>query len=97
MSKLPSFRSYGQYASDNYGAHTLVFTDSQGNSFYFSFKTLVAFISNKGLVCSKNYWGVTTAKHLNWIQPDKSKRVDSDTFKKLYDECFPDEPLAQAS
>jgi hypothetical protein len=60
------------------------FTDTKGNQFLFSYETLVAFQSTKtGLVCLKNYWGTTTGKHLNWIQPDKSKRVDQENFDKL--------------
>ena len=62
----------------------MLFTDTQGNEFYYSYKTLVAFRTTKtGLVCLKNYWRQTTGKHLNWIQPDKSKRVDQATFDKL--------------
>lgn len=84
---IPSFRSYGDYENSNYGAHSLMFTDNKGQKFYFSYRTLVAFYSNKtGLVCIRNYWGTTTGKHLNWIEADKNKRVDQETFDKLLEE-----------
>lgn len=87
MSQLPEFRSYGDYSNDNYGAHSLVFTDTQGNDFYFSYKTCVAFSTIKtGLVCSENVWSVTTGKHLNWIQPDKKERVSNDVFEQMLKE-----------
>jgi len=84
---IPKFSSYGDYSSDNYGAHSMVFTDNKGRSFYFSYKTLVAFEDvNHGLVCLQNYWNTTTGKHLNWIEPDKKKRVDQETFDRLLGE-----------
>lgn len=83
MVNLPSFYSYGNYNSDNYEAHSLCFT-VKGSDFYFSYKTLIAFRSDKtGLVCQINYWGQTTGKHLNQIEPNKSKRVDEKEFNKL--------------
>lgn len=85
--KTIKFENYGKYSSNNYGAHTLCFTDPKGNDFYFSYDTLVAFRSLKtGLVCMKNMWGVTTGKHLNWIQPDKTKRVGAELFDNLLKE-----------
>lgn len=84
--KLPKFGTYGNYSSDNYGAHCLYFVDASGNSFYFSYKTLVAFSGKNGLVCIQNYWGPTTGKHLNWIEPDHSERVDKETFERLLGE-----------
>jgi len=83
------FHNYGEYSSDNYGAHTLCFTDSRGNDFYYSYKTLVAFRGSNGLVVHQNRWGTTTGKHLNWIDGgQKDSRVDNETFKKLYQEQF---------
>jgi hypothetical protein len=83
MTKI-KFHNYGRYSSDNYGAHSLCFTDAKGRDFYFSYNTLVAFSACPfGLVCLKNYWGNTTGKHLNWIQPDKERRVDQETFDKM--------------
>jgi len=33
------------------------------------------------LIIRENIWGSTTGKHLNWIDRDKSIRVDSATFE----------------
>ena len=86
---VASKRVYCDYASGNYGVHALVFTDAQGREFFFSYDTLVAFRTVKtGLICLQNYWTTTTGKHLNAIQPDKSKRVDQENFEKLYQEAF---------
>ena len=83
--KFVSFRNYGSYSSDNYGAHTLVFTDSNGNDYWFSYNTMVAFMINGEFHIIKNYWGTTTGKHLNWICTDKSIREDEETFNKNYE------------
>ena len=81
-----NFESYGQYASSNYEVNALVFTDPNGNRFYFSYKTLVAFRTNRELVIQKNQWGPTTGKHLNWINENKKIRVDEEIFNKKYKE-----------
>lgn len=50
---------------------------------YFSYETVVAFRAPKtGLVVSENVWSSTTGKHLNWICPDKSRRVSNEEFEK---------------
>lgn len=84
---LPKIRNYGRYSSDNYGAHTLV-VDLDTISLYYSYDTIVAFHDGQGLVCSVNQWTVTTGKHLNWIQPDKKRRVNAETFDKLLAEAL---------
>ncbi len=81
-----NFESYGNYSSSNYGVNALVFTDPNGNKFYFSYKTLVAFRCYSELVIQKNQWGPTTGKHLNWINPNKKIRVDEETFNRKYKE-----------
>lgn len=87
---LPSFSNYGNYSSDNYGAHSLVFTDADGNSFWFSYKTLVAFTRPKGgRVVIQNYWGPTTGKHLNWIDGgDRKSRLTRDAFDAAYQDAY---------
>lgn len=103
---MPTFRSYGNYSSDNYGSHCLTFTSGPLTVWY-SYKTMVAFqFAGKKRVVIKNYWGPTTGKHLNWIDNgDKASRVDQDTFNRLWaaqsDEVFfpdpvpnPDSPFA---
>ena len=82
---LPSFSNYS-------GVHALMFTNPNGDTFYFSYQTLVAFSTQKtGLVCLFNVWRTTTGKHLNAIQPDKSKRVSGEEFKRIYNLAFPQE------
>lgn len=82
---FPEYYNYGEYASDNYGAHTLCFIDGARNKYWYSYKTLVAFRINGEFHIIKNYWSSTTGKHLNWINSDKSIREDADTFKKNFD------------
>ena len=80
MVQLPHIRSYGNYTTSNYGAASKV---SIGRlTLYFSYETIVAFSIPGGLICSENVWSVTTGKHLNWIEPDKGKRVKSQVFEK---------------
>lgn len=84
--KQVNFFNYGNYSSDNYGVHSLAFEDSKGNTFYFSYKTLVAFKTKEGkLFVIKNYWGATTGKHLNWIDGgDKKARLSKEDFMEAY-------------
>lgn len=78
---LPEVSSYGQYSSNNYGVNTLM-VDLGSIRLYYSYKTIVAFwTADSGLVTSKNVWTVTTGKHINWIQSDKSKRIPNDAFQ----------------
>ena len=81
--QLPEFESYGNYSSENYGAHTLVFTDAEGRDFYYSYRTLVAVrVPGRGLVVRENDWGPTTGKHLNWIDyGNKEARVSKEEFE----------------
>lgn len=84
--QLPYFSNYGYYSSSNYGAHTLCFTDNEGQQFYFSYSTLVAFRCDKGLFVRQNDWGPTTGKHLNWIDGgNKKQRVNEETFNELFE------------
>jgi len=89
MTTLPSFSTYGNYSSDNYGAHALVFRTHEG-VFWFSYQTLVAFqAANHMRVVRQNDWGPTTGKHLNWIDGgDHASRVPSDEFERRYHTAF---------
>lgn len=78
-----SYYNYGNYSSDNYGAHTLCFTTPMGR-FWFSYDTLVAFMIRGEFHIIKNYWGTTTGKHLNWIDSNKNIREDQETFESNY-------------
>ena len=81
------FESYGNYSSNNYGVNALVFTDINRIKYYFSYETLVAFEHpTSELVIRENIWGNTTGKHLNWIDRDKSKRVNTETFNEKLQE-----------
>ena len=87
---LPQFESYGRYSSQNYGAHCLRFIDAGGNSFWFSYSTLVAF-SKPGhpRVVHENDWGPTTGKHLNWIDSgNKKARLGATQFRTTLDAQF---------
>lgn len=82
--------SYGNYSSGNYGAHCLMVTIAN-KDYFFSYNTLIAFrgYNSKNVyynVCIENYWSNTTGKHLNWIQPNKSKRVKREKFNELLEE-----------
>ena len=83
-----SFKNYGNYSSDNYGKHSLVFTDPKRNRFWFSYNTLVAFCSDKGFFIRHNDWSTTTGKHLNWISKDKKERLTKEQFRAKYKESF---------
>lgn len=85
MSKqtLPTIRNYGDYSSDNYGAHSLLVSFPNFELFY-SYQTIVAYreFGGDGLVVSQNDWGTTTGKHLNWIDDgDKGSRIPYEEFK----------------
>lgn len=85
---LPKISNYGRYDSDNYGAHTLK-VDMGVFDLYYSYDTIVAFYSHKtGLVVSKNVWGVTTGKHLNWIEDNKKVRIEYSEFEKQLEEML---------
>lgn len=83
LQNLPSFSTYGNYSSSNYGAHALVFTTSDIDV-YFSYKTPVAFrTTSTGLIVRENDWGPTTGKHLNAIDGgDKKTRVPGAVFEE---------------
>jgi hypothetical protein len=87
MNSLPKIRSYGRYSSDNYGVNCLEI-EIESLSIWFSYKTPVAFQLKGGpRVVIQNYWGPTTAKHLKWIDNGaKEKRVDQETFDRLWTE-----------
>ena len=57
---------------------------------HYSYNTIVAclgFIKGRYVeLISQNEWGSTTGKHLNWIDRDKTKRIDHNEFMKQYRE-----------
>ena len=85
---LPTISSYGNYESGNYGAHTLC-VDFDNFRLYYSYETIVAYYDlQDGLVCSTNVWGNTTGKHLNWIEPDKKRRIEYGRFEVMLQEML---------
>jgi hypothetical protein len=87
--QLPSFQTYGNYSSDNYGAHALQFFVGD-LVIWFSYKTPIAFKKIGGeRVVRQNDWKQTTGKHLNAIDGgDKKSRVDGATFERLFAEAL---------
>ena len=86
--RLPSFRSYGNYSSGNYGAHCLRI-DFGPVTVWFSYQTPIAFhVDGHERVILRNYWKQTTGKHLNAIDGGsyqaKKARVDQETFDRLW-------------
>jgi hypothetical protein len=89
---LPSFETYGNYSSGNYGAHALVFSLPNGIDVYFSYKTPVAFRNNGHVIVRQNDWGPTTGKHLNAIdggdKDAKNRRLPGDQFETALQSVF---------
>lgn len=95
---LPKINTYGNYNSDNYGAHCMC-VEVGPIDLYYSYRTLVAFRApGIGLVVHENIWGPTTGKHLKWIDNgNKSSRVSSTEFdakwKQVTEKYFFDDTL----
>ena len=86
---LPTFETYGNYSSSNYGANALVFTMPCGGLIYFSYKTPVAFVKDGKKIVRENNWGPTTGKHLNAIDGgNKKARVSGEAFEKALEAAF---------
>ena len=90
--KLPTFESYGNYSSSNYGAHALVFY-MPNITVWFSYKTPIAFrifndsnpnMAKYGLMKVRvNDWSTTTGRHLNAIDGgDKKNRISGEQFER---------------
>ena len=81
--RIPTVASY-RSRRDSDDPNASVITDSNNRDWYYSYTTLVAFRSlATGLVVHKNDWSRTTGSHLNAIDDDHSKRVDSEEFSRL--------------
>ena len=85
--RLPEISTYGEYSSGNYGVNSMR-VDIGPLTVYYSYKTPVAFrVDGHSLVVHQNNWGPTTGKHLNKIDGGaKEKRVDYETFTRLWNE-----------
>ena len=92
--ELPTIRTYGEYASGNYGAHALR-VEVGPIVVWYSYETPVAFHVGFGAeghyrVVHENDWSTTTGKHLNWIDGGapsaKKARVSGADFERLWNE-----------
>ena len=79
---LPTISSYGNYSSDNYGAHALR-VDFDNLTLWYSYQTILAFRGwGYPRLVRQNSWGPTTGKHLNAIDGgEKSSRLPGDVFE----------------
>ena len=85
--------NYGNYSSNNCGAHSLAF-QLGAVTVYFSYETPVAFSApGHGLVTRVNDWGPTTGKHLNWIDGGNHElRIPGSEFEQLLEEVAGEDP-----
>jgi hypothetical protein len=76
-------KSYGNYSSDNYGAHAMQVRIG-GFAVWFSYNTVVAFQApGNAIRVRENSWGTTTGKHLNAIDGgEKAGRLSGEKFEK---------------
>ena len=81
---LPTIQPYTN--SDN----AVQFFDGQGNTYWFSYRTLIAFKSVDGpKVVRQNEWSTTTGKHLNAIDGgDKKSRLNRVEFEHSFAQTF---------
>lgn len=58
-----------------------------GVAIAFSYETMIGFsVPGHEWAIRENNWGPTTGKHLNYLDPDKKKRIPYDEFTTLYHE-----------
>lgn len=57
--------------------------DLGGDKIYWSYETIIAVRVNNKLFIRENDWSTTTGRHLNAIDPDKSKRMSTPDFEQL--------------
>lgn len=86
---LPTISTYGNYSSDNYGAHALR-VDFDNLTLWYSYKTVVAFRGGGyPRQVRQNSWGPTTGKHLNAIDGgEKSSRIDGQEFENRLNDAL---------
>jgi len=81
---LPAIQHYAP--SDN----AIQLFDGQGNVYWFSYHTLIAFKTVDGpKVVRENSWGPTTGKHLNAIDGgNKKSRLNPVEFERAFAHAF---------
>ncbi len=83
MTNLPKISGYGDYSSENYGVNCLL-VGLGAIDLYYSYSTIVAYSDSQDMmVVCENVWGVTTGKHLNWVNRNHSIRKDYETFQSM--------------
>lgn len=55
---------------------------------FFSYETIIGFTSKGELKVSENVWSNTTGKHLNQIEPNKTRRLSREDFMKQLDKAL---------
>jgi len=84
---LPTIRTYGRYASANYGAHCLR-VDLGNVTVWYSYRTPIAFrVRGADTVIRENDWGPTTEKHMRWIDTDRfmASRIPGEEFERRFE------------
>jgi hypothetical protein len=65
-----------------------VYIDIGDLRIYYSYNTIIALKFQGHLLITENIWSSTTGKHLNYICPDKSKRINIDVFNRAKKEIL---------
>lgn len=86
---LPQIRSYGNYPSDNYDAHSLRI-EFDNLTLWLSCDTIVAFRGGGyPRMVRQNDWGMATGKHLNAIDGgDKKGRIPGEKFETMLQDAL---------
>ena len=70
-----------QRVYDYYGKINIIAIN--GLKLYISYETIMAYRTESALFISKNIWGNTTGRHLNWIDRDKKIRIENVVFEDM--------------
>lgn len=81
---LPKISSYGNYSDNRNVVIPSLQIDLGEITLYYSYNTIVAYSdSQDGQIVCRNEWGVTTGKHLNWINPNHKTRTPINEFQTM--------------
>ena len=83
--------NYGNYSNSNYGSSMAIKIGKL--TLYYSYNTVVAFKDagikeGKRFFACKNTFSKTTGKHLNWLEPDKDRRLSRKEFREKLNESL---------
>ena len=78
--ELDKLSDYYSELPENTPAYVL---DMGGDKIYWSYSTILAIRIENKLYIRENDWSTTTGRHLNAINPDKSKRMSTADFEQL--------------